>query len=176
MNPAGSPPLLAMYPDVPTLVEAARRLRGAGCEDFEVFVPFPSEEVDEIIPGKRSPLGWVMLGAGIAAAAGAYFLQWYASHDYPLNVGGRPLHSWPAFIPVTFELTVLTSALVGVGALLWICGLPRLDYPTFNSPHFKRASQDRMFIYLRHSPSSLASHELRALLGGSAEIVEELPS
>jgi hypothetical protein len=76
-------------------------------------------------------------------------MQWYAARDYRLNVGGRPVDSWPAFVPVTFELTVLTAALAGVAALLWLSGLPRLDHPVFSDRRFRRASQDRFFVCVR---------------------------
>ncbi|HEU5078384.1 MAG TPA: DUF3341 domain-containing protein [Opitutaceae bacterium] len=166
--------IMAMYPTVDALTSVMRRLRAAGHDDFEVFLPFPNEEVDELLPAKPTPMGWVMLIAGILGCCGAYFLQWYAARDYPLNVGGRPLHSWPSFIPVTFELTVLTSSLVGVAGLLWICGLPRLDYPTFRSRNFKRASQDRLFLCLHTDERLDTDGELYRLLCEGAESVEEV--
>lgn len=166
--------ILAMYPTVESLTSVMRQLRSSGREDFEVFMPFPNEEVDALLPAKPTRLGWLMLFAGIVAACGAYFLQWYAAHDYPLNVGGRPLHSWPAFVPVTFELTVLTSALIGVAGLFWACGLPRLDYPTFRSAAFKRASQDRLFLCLRTTERLDTSGELYRLISCGAEFVEEV--
>jgi hypothetical protein len=128
------------------LVATLRRLRDEGYSRIEVYQPYASEEIDALLPGPPSPVGWIMLGAGVIGGGGAYFLQWYAARDYPLNVGGRPLHSWPAFVPVTFELTVLSAAIAGVLALLWLARLPRLDHAMFADPRFARASQDRFFL------------------------------
>ena len=118
-----------------------------------------------------------MLLAGIAGASGGFFLQWFAARDYPLNVGGRPLNSWPAFIPITFELTVLTSALVGVLAFLWLAGFPRLHHPVFADPRFKRASQDRFFICLRADDPLYANEGVRrALADAQPESITEVPA
>jgi ActD protein len=91
----------------------------------------------------------VMLVAGIIGGLSAYFMQWYATRDYWLNIGGRPVYSWPAFIPVTFELTVLSAALAGAACMICLAGLPRLDHPVFSDPRFRRASRDRFFICIR---------------------------
>ncbi len=165
---------LATYAAAPDLIAALKRLRETGHKNFEVFMPFPSEEIDELIPGPPSVLGWVMLVAGISGGCGAYFLQWYASRDYPINVGGRPIHSWPSFIPVTFELTVLTASLVGLAALLIVAGLPRLDYPTFSRPEFRRASQDRFCLWLKFDPQREGAPTLRDLISPGAESIEEV--
>jgi Protein of unknown function (DUF3341) len=165
--------VMGMYADVESVRHVLEALRSAGCMRYEVFSPFPAEELDELVPGKTR-IGWVMLAAGICGAAGAYFLQWYAAHDYPLNVGGRPLHSWPSFVPVTFELTVLTAALVGVAALFLFTRLTRLDYPTFNDPRFLRASQDRFFVCVHTSEIEKAGEDLRSILNRDAESVEEV--
>lgn len=138
--------LMIEFVDAPTLARTLRILREEGYSRLEVYEPYPSEEIDALMPEGESPLRWVMLVVGLCGCAGAYFLQWYAARDYPVNVGGRPLHSWPAFVPVTFELTVLSTAFAGVIALLWLTRLPRLDHPAFAHPHFERASQDRFFI------------------------------
>ncbi len=166
--------MLATYADAPALIAVLRRLRAEGIANFEVFLPFPSEEIDELIPGPPTPIGWIILVAGLLGGAGAYFLQWYAARDYPLNVGGRPLHSWPSFVPVTFELTVLTAALVGVAALLIAARLPRLDYPTFARPEFRRASQDRFCLWLKTSRMGDDGERLRGLISPGAESVEEV--
>ena len=87
-----------------------------------------------------------MLG-GIIGGVGAYFMQWYANAiSYPINIGGRPIHSWPAFIPITFELTVLAAALTAFLSVFIFSGLPRPYHPMFNLPEFERASQDRFFL------------------------------
>jgi hypothetical protein len=117
-----------------------------------------------------------MLCAGIAGASGGFFLQWFAAHDYPLNVGGRPLASWPAFVPITFELTVLTAALVGVVAFFFLTGLPRLHHPVFTDPRFQRASQDRFFLCIRSDDPLYATDVVRrTLVAAQAESIAEVP-
>ena len=116
-----------------------------------------------------------MLLAGAAGASGGFFMQWFAARDYPLNVGGRPLNSWPAFIPITFELTVLTAALAGVIAFFWLAGFPRLHHPVFSDPRFKRASQDRFFICIRADDPLYGSDIVRRTLADAqAESVAEV--
>jgi hypothetical protein len=146
------------------LVRAMRRLRAERYSRLEVYTPFPSEEIDALLPGKPTPIGWLMLAGGLAGGSGAYFMQWFAARDYAYNAGGRPLHSWPAFVPVTFELTVLTAALVGFASLLWLARLPRLDHPLFAAPEFRRASQDRFFIAVHADDPRLTSRGVETLL------------
>lgn len=141
-----APIMMVEFERASALVRMLRRLREEGYSRVDVYTPYPDEEIDRLLPGRRSPVGWVMLAAGVAGGVGAYVLQWFATHDYPLNVGGRPLHSWPAFVPVTFELTVLSAAIAGVVALLWLARLPRLDGAVFADSRFWRASQDRFFL------------------------------
>lgn len=167
--------IVAGFVEHEQLVRALQRLRDAGCTDFEVFTPFPSERVDELLPGKPTPIGWIMLAGGIAGGSGAYFMQWFAAHDYAYNVGGRPIHSWPAFVPATFELTVLAAAVAGVIALLCLARLPRLDHPVFEAPEFLRASQDRFFIALRADDSHFGkAGPAKFLRDCSAESITEV--
>jgi hypothetical protein len=156
--------MLAEFAGHDRLVGALRRLRAECYSHLEVYTPFPSEEIDELLPGKPTPIGWLMLAGGLAGGGGAYFMQWFAAHDYAYNVGGRPVHSWPSFVPVTFELTVLAAALTGLVALLWLARLPRLDHPVFTVPEFVRASQDRFFIALRMDDPRLTRTGLDRLL------------
>jgi hypothetical protein len=156
--------IVAAYASPTQLLAALRRAREFGFERLEVNTPFPVAELEELLPGKRSPIARIMGGVAVLAIGGAYFLQWFAARDYPLNVGGRPLHSWPAFIPVTFELTVLTTALAGVAALLWLAGLPRLDYPLFAVAGFERASQDLFFLCVRSDDSRFDLEAVREVL------------
>jgi len=119
----------------------------------------------------------LVLAAGLIGAGGGFFLQWFATRDYPLNVGGRPVFSWPAFVPVTFELTVLTAALVGVGALLWLSRLPRLDHPLFALPVFARATQDRYFLGVRAADPRFDRRRVRELLASlHPESITEVPA
>ena len=167
--------ILAEFDSHKQLVAALRRLRAERYTHLEVYSPFPSDEIDELLPEKPTPIGWLMLGGGLLGGSGACFMQWYAAHDYAYNVGGRPIHSWPSFIPITFELTVLTSALVGFFGLWWLCRLPRLDHAVFASPRFQRASQDRFFIAVRTDDPRLTSVGVERLLREAGAVsVEEV--
>jgi hypothetical protein len=170
---AGPHKILAEFETHDRLVSALRRLRDEGYTHIEVYSPFPSDEIDELLPARKTPMGWIMLAGGLLGGSGAYFMEWYAAHDYAYNVGGRPLHSWPSFIPITFELTVLTSALVGFFGLLCLCRLPRLDHPVFAVPQFRRASQDRFFIAVAANDPRLTSVGVKPLLREAGAITVE---
>ena len=110
----------------------------------------PLERFVNLFEALRRKPSWVpliVLLAGIAGGAGGYFMEWYAmAVDYPINVGGRPLNSWPAFVPITFELTVLSGALAAIVAMFALNRLPQPHHPVFNVPHFERASTDKFFL------------------------------
>jgi hypothetical protein len=165
---------LAMYATTEQLTKALRQLRAAGYTQLEVYLPYPDEAIDELLPSKPTPIGWIILVAGLIGGGAAYFMQWYAAHDYALNVGGRPLHSWPSFVPITFELTVLTAAVTGLAALLMLSLLPRLDHPLYNSPRFLRASQDRFFLCVLAQEPHHAEPRTLQILADGAESVEEV--
>jgi hypothetical protein len=166
---------MADYASEESFLEALRIVKGEGFKNVETFTPYFVEAAECIAPRRRSPVAAIMLAAGIAGGFGAYFMQWYATRDYWLNVGGRPVHSWPAFIPVTFELTVLSAALAGAVAMLFLAGLPRLDHPAFSEPRFRRASQDRFFICIRADDRVYTHSASRdSLLKGRPEAVEEV--
>ena len=133
--------------DGPTkLVDAARAVREAGYKRFEAYSPYPVKELDEIVPG-WNPVPALVLLAGIAGATTAWIMQsWIAIVDFPINVGGRPLYSWPAFVPITFELTVLFASAAACFGALGLCGFPLLHHPVFNLKEFGRASDDRFFL------------------------------
>lgn len=139
--------LMAEFASAALLVDAARRTRAEGYRRIEAYTPFSVEGLPEAIGFTRNRVPLVTLLGGIAAGLGAYFLQWYtAVIDYPINVGGRPLHSWPAFVPVTFELTVLGAALAAFFGFLILSGLPRLHHPMFGAADFDLATRDRFFL------------------------------
>jgi hypothetical protein len=165
--------LLAAFDSEESFRRALRSLRDAGCVLLDAYTPYPVES--GVPPWAATPIGWIMLLAGAAGASGGFFMQWFAARDYPLNVGGRPLNSWPAFIPITFELTVLTAALAGVIAFFWLAGFPRLHHPVFSDPRFKRASQDRFFICIRADDPLYGSDIVRRTLADAqAESVAEV--
>jgi hypothetical protein len=156
-------------------VAAWRKLRASGYTRLEANTPFAFAELEELAADRPTPIARIVLIAALVGAAGGYFLQWFGARDYPLNVGGRPVHSWPAFLPITFELTVLTAAIVGVGALFWLCGLPRLDHPVFAVAGMERATQDRLFLTIRADDPRFEPRTAMALLRDlGAETVEEV--
>ena len=139
--------LLAEF-DTPTaLVSAAERARLAGYRKMDAYSPIPIEELFDALGFKRTRLPLLVLLGGIAGGLGGYGLEyWTQAIAYPLNIGGRPLHSWPHFIPVTFETTVLGAALTAFVGMWVLNGLPKPYHPVFNAPAFDRASTDRFFL------------------------------
>ncbi len=114
---------------------------------MDAYTPFPVADLPAALGHKQTPMPLIVLIGGIIGASGGYFLQWYATVvDYPLNIGGRPFHSWPAFVPITFEFTVLCAALFAIIGMLALNRLPQPHHPVFNVPEFERASTDRFFL------------------------------
>lgn len=139
--------LMAEFDDPAAVVAATRRAYVAGYRQMDAYSPYPIEELHHAlgVHGNRLPL--VVLMGGIVGGLGGYLLEyWSATIAYPLNVGGRPLHSWPAFIPVAFETTVLFAALSAVVGMIVANGLPMPYHPVFNVPEFQRASRDGFFL------------------------------
>ena len=134
--------------DNPTaLVNAARAAREKGYRKLDAYSPFPIEELHHAMGSPHSTLPLIVLIGGICGCLGGFFLQyWAAAIAYPLNVGGRPLNSWPAFIPVTFECTILVAALSAVLGMLALNGLPMPYHPVFNIDRFALASRSRFFL------------------------------
>jgi hypothetical protein len=142
---------------------------------MEAYSPYAVEGVAEAIGFRKTRVPLVVLLGGIAGAVTAYGMQWYSSViSYPLNVGGRPLHSWPAFVPITFELTVLFAAIAGLIGMLAMNGLPKPYHPVFNAPDFKLASQTRFFLCIEADDHVFKVEEVREffLSLGPAKVVE----
>jgi hypothetical protein len=139
--------LMAEFDNPSALVAAAREAHAAGYRQMDAYTPFPVEELNEALGLERTGVPAIVLIGGITGAVLGYIMQYYvAVIDYPLNIGGRPLHSWPAFIPVTFELTILCAGLFAVLGMLALNGLPMPHHPVFNAPRFALASRDRFFL------------------------------
>jgi hypothetical protein len=129
------------------MLDAIVELRRRGHRGIDAFMPYPVKGTEEALGLERSPITWYLLPFAILGAAGAYLLQWWMNaHDYPLNVGGRPLHSAPSFIPITFEMGVLFTAVFGLLVFCALSRLPELWSPVFDVPGFERASIDRFWV------------------------------
>ncbi len=156
--------LLAEFSTHEELMRAAEKAYAAGFRRMDGFAPFPVEGLAEAL-GKKNRLPLLVLISGIIGGASAYFMEWYANAiSYPINIGGRPIHSWPSFIPITFELTVLGAALTAFFGSLALNGLPRPYHPLFHIPEFERASQDRFFLCIEAKDPKFHLKETRAFL------------
>jgi hypothetical protein len=140
--------LMAEFDSPTTLVEAARRAHEAGFRRVEAYSPFPIEELSDALHHHHNDhLPLLVLIGGIVGGLGGFGLQYYcAVISYPINVGGRPLLSWPSFIPVTFEMTILIASFAAVLGMLGLNGLPMPYHPVFNVERFSGASRNRFFL------------------------------
>ena len=139
--------LLAEFHTPTELVQATRSAYEAGYRRMDAYSPFAIEEVSEALGFHKTSVPLVVLVGGILGGLGGYLLQyWISAISYPLNVGGRPYHSWPAFIVVTFEMTILFAGLAAVFGMFALNGLPMPYHPLFNSPRFSAATRDRFFL------------------------------
>ena len=139
--------LMAEFDNATALVEAAERTHAAGYKRVDAYSPFPIEELHHALGAPPSRLPLIVLLGGVAGCIGGYSLEYWASAiAYPINIGGRPLNSWPAFIPVTFETTILVAALSAVLGMLALNGLPMPYHPVFNVDRFALASRSRFFL------------------------------
>jgi hypothetical protein len=139
--------LMAEFKTDRALLAAAQQAYGSGYRRMDAYSPFPIEGLAQALGRRRTAVPLIVLISGATGALGGYFMQWYAmAVDYKLNIGGRPLHSWPSFIPITFELTVLCASLSAVIGMLALNRLPQPYHPVFNVPEFARASVDRFFL------------------------------
>jgi len=168
--------VLAEYQDGGELLAAIEHGKRAGYTTMEAYTPLPMHEVSHAL-GHENDLPKFVLAGGILGALTGFGMQYYAAViHYPLNVGGRPLNSWPSFIPVTFELTILFAALTTVLGMLALNGLPRPHHPVFSVPGFELASRDRFFLLVPHyDPRFDADGALAALRETRSLSVQEVP-
>jgi hypothetical protein len=168
--------IIAEYETPEELLRAAKRAREAGYTHMDAYSPFPVHGLAEAIGFEDHKVPWVTFFAGVIGAIAGFSLQYYISVvDYPLNVGGRPFLSWPAFIPVTFETTVLFAAFGAFIGMLALNGLPQPYHPVFNAPRFERASQDRFFLCIEASDPLFDRANTRHFLEGTgARMVSEV--
>ncbi len=139
--------VLGEFASAEQLLAASRLAREAGYTRTDAYSPFPVHGLADALGARPTRLPYVVLLGGICGGVLGYLMQWYlVAVSYPLNIGGRPAHTWPSFIPVTFELTILGAALAAVLGMLALNGLPRPYHPLFNVPDFSLASQSRFFL------------------------------
>lgn len=139
--------IMAEFDNPSDLVKAAEAAYASGYRDMDGYSPFPIEELSHAIGFTKNRVSLLVLLGGIAGCLGGFMMQYYYGViHYPLNVGGKPLNSWPNFIPITFEVTVLIAALSAVFGMFALNGLPQPYHPVFNAPRFALASKDRFFL------------------------------
>ena len=144
--PAG---LIAEFARGDAMVAALRAAREAGWRRMDAYGPYPMPEAASLLGTRAWPVAAIAVAAGLLGGALQYGSTWYLTVvDYPLNVGGRPLHSWPVFLPATYIVAVLWAAVAALLGMLVLNRLPRLNHPVFAAPGFERASEDRFFLFL----------------------------
>ncbi|MEW6629693.1 MAG: DUF3341 domain-containing protein [Pseudomonadota bacterium] len=168
--------LMAVFADPEALIEATRGMRARGYRRMDAFSPFQVKELDRILEIPKTRLPWAVLAGGIAGAALVYALIWYSVEiDYPINVGGRPLHSWPPFVVIAFEAGILGAALAGFIGVLAANGLPRYHHPVFNAASFSYARGGKFYLLIEAADPKYRKGVTRGQLTRlGAEIVEEV--
>ena len=147
------------------LIHAAKSVREAGYRRIDAYAPFPIEGLSEALGLKHNLVPTLTLTGGLLGGLGGFLFQyWVAALTYPMNVGGRPLNSWPAFIPVTFELAVLGASLFSVFGMLALNRLPQPHHPVFNVERFLHASTDRFFLCIETRDPKFHLEETSRLL------------
>jgi hypothetical protein len=170
--------LMAEYVDPAKLVEAARRAYAEGYRKMDGYSPMPVEGLAEAMGFTHNRMPLLVLLGGLTGAATAFTMMYFSAViNYPLNVGGRGLNSWPAFVPITFELTILFGSFAAVFGMLGLNGLPMPYHPVFNSVDFAKASRSRFFLCIESRDPKFDPVETRRFLEGLGprRVVEVLP-
>ena len=170
--------LLAEFDNPTDLVVAAQKAHEQGYRKMDGYSPFPVEGLAEAMGFERDRMPLVVLVGGLLGCAGGYLMQyWINVISYPLNIGGKPYHSWPAFFVVTFEVTILCAALSALFGTLGLNGLPMPYHPLFHSPRFEFASRDRFFLCIEAADPRFELAETRRFLEGlGGHGVSEVPN
>ena len=159
--------IVAEFEEPEDILKAAEAAFDAGYRKMDAYSPYPVHGLSDAVGFKDNRVPWMIFFCGLSGAAVGLALQWYTSTiDYPWNVGGKPYFSWPAFIPVTFECTILLSAFGAVFGMLAMNGLPRPYHSIFNAAHFERASLDRFFLCIEATDSRFDVNETARFLRG----------
>lgn len=170
--------IMAEFETPTALLEAARRTYQAGYRKLDAYSPFPIEGLAEEIGFHHDEVPLVVLICAIIGGASGYLLQWWCSViAYPINVGGRPVHSWPSFIVITFEMTILFGGISALLGMLALNGLPMPYHPVFNVPRFAMASKDRFFLIVFSTDKKYDPAATRGFLEGlQPRSIAEVPS
>jgi Alternative complex III, ActD subunit len=168
--------LLAEFENTEDLLEAARKAHEAGYRRLDAFTPFPVEGLADALGFHSTRVPLIVFIGGLIGCCGGFFLQYYPNViGYPLNIGGRPYFSWPSFIPITFELTILCAALSAVFGMLALNGLPTPYHPVFNVPSFALATRNRFFLVIKaRDPKFDAAKTKQFLMDLKAREVSEV--
>ena len=167
--------LMAEFPNADALLAATRRVREAGYTKFEAYSPFPIHGMGEAIGFKERSVAPIVLAGGITGLIAGYGLEYWTSViAYPMNIGGRPYHSWPMFVPPAFETTILFASFAALFGMLALNGLPQPYHPVFNAPRFSLASQESFFLVIEADDPKFDADGARQLLNSlqPREIVE----
>jgi len=157
--------LMAEFENAEELIEASKKASDFGYSKLDAYTPYPIEELPEAVGFKKPRLPLIVLIGAIIGGLTGFFMQYYASViSYPLNIGGRPLNSWPSFIVITFEMTILFAALAAVFGMFALNGLPQPYHPVFNVPRFALASRDRFFLCIEGVDPQFEEKETRKFL------------
>jgi hypothetical protein len=168
--------LMAEFDNTEDLLEAAHKSHDAGYRKLDAFTPFPVEGLADALGFHSTRVPLIVFCGGLIGCFGGFFLQYYPNViGYPLNIGGRPYFSWPAFIPITFELTILCAALSAVFGMLALNGFPRPYHPVFNVPRFELATRNHFFLVIKaHDPMFDAEKTKQFLMELKAREVSEV--
>lgn len=165
---------VAEYSNPAEIYHACEEIRDAGYTKWDACTPFCVHGLDKAMGLKPSKLPWFVLGGGLTGGTTAMlFMLWTSVIDYPLNIGGKPLASVPAFIPITFELTVLFSAFSAFFGLWFLCGLPRLHYPPFAKKVFAGATDDKFLVVIESTDPNFDDEATKSLLEKTGATVVE---
>ncbi len=170
--------IMAEFNTPEEVLNAARKASEHGYTRMDAYSPFPVEGLSEAVGFHKTRIPFIVLIAGLFGAVGGFFLQYYAAViGYPLNVGGRPLNSWPSFIPITFELTVLCAGVTAAVAMIILNGLPMPYHPVFNVPAFERVTRDKFFLCIEAADpkfdQAMTENFLKSLHPAGVSVVEK---
>ncbi|MDR9417891.1 DUF3341 domain-containing protein [Gracilimonas sp.] len=167
--------IVAEFKNPKELIDVAKTMSKSGFSKFDTFSPFPIHGMDKAMNLKKSKLGWIVFGHALIGFFGAIAMMYYMSViDYPINISGKPFFNAPAWVPITFELTVLLSSFGAVFGMFFLNGLPKLNNPLFNVPRFKKVTDDAFFACIEADDNMFEADKVKKLFeeAGATHIEE----